>query len=129
MVRYLGPKEHALTIINYFMVASILGSLFFIEHWRMPIGQEWLWVSAIGVFGLIGQVFMTRAFQLADTNTIAPFKYMELVYALILGLVFLKEEHTSIALIGMTLIIIGMVLNVLIKNRAAKKDQLDKEKL
>jgi len=129
MVRYLGPKEHALTIINYFMVASILGSLFFVEHWRMPIGQEWLWVSAIGVFGLIGQVFMTRAFQLADTNTIAPFKYMELVYALILGLVFLKEEHTSIALIGMTLIIIGMVLNVLIKNRAAKKDQLDKEKL
>jgi len=129
MVRYLGPKEHALTIINYFMVASILGSLFFIEHWRMPVGQEWLWVSAIGVFGLIGQVFMTRAFQLADTNTIAPFKYMELVYALILGFLFLKEEHTSIALIGMTLVIIGMVLNVLIKNRATKKNQLDKEKL
>lgn len=129
MVRYLGPKEHALTIINYFMVASILGSLFFIEHWRMPVGQEWLWVSAIGVFGLVGQVFMTRAFQLAETNTIAPFKYMELVYALILGFLFLKEEHTSIALLGMGLIIIGMVLNVLIKNRAVKKDQLDKEKL
>ena len=129
MVRYLGSKEHALTIINYFMVASILGSLFFIEHWRMPVGQEWLWVSAIGVFGLIGQVFMTRAFQLADTNTIAPFKYMELVYAIILGFLFLKEEHTSMALIGMALVIIGMVLNVLIKNRAAKKDQLDKEKL
>jgi len=129
MVRYLGPKEHALTIINYFMVASILGSLFFIEHWRMPIGIEWLWVSSIGVFGLVGQVFMTRAFQLAETNTIAPFKYMELVYALILGFLFLKEKHTSIALLGMILIIIGMVLNVLIKNRATKKNQLDKEKL
>ena len=129
IVRYLGPKEHALTIINYFMVASILGSLFFVGHWRMPVGQEWIWVSAIGVFGLVGQVFMTRAFQLADTNTIAPFKYMELVYALILGFLFLKEEHTYIALIGMTLVILGMVLNVLIKNRAAKKNQLDKEKL
>ncbi|MEM7085561.1 MAG: DMT family transporter [Bacteroidota bacterium] len=128
MVRYLGPKEHALTIINYFMVASILGSLFFIGQWRMPIGQEWVWVSAIGVFGLVGQVFMTRAFQLAETNTIAPFKYMELVYALILGFLFLNEEHTLIALIGMALIIIGMVLNVLIKNRATKS-QLDKEKL
>ena len=129
IVRYLGPKEHALTIINYFMVASILGSLFFVGHWRMPVGQEWIWVSAIGVFGLVGQVFMTRAFQLADTNTIAPFKYMELVYALVLGFLFLKEEHTYIALIGMTLVILGMVLNVLIKNRAAKKNQLDKEKL
>jgi len=129
IVRYLGPKEHALTIINYFMVASIIGSAFFFQQWRMPVGEEWLWVGAIGVFGLIGQVFMTRAFQLAETNTIAPFKYMELIYALILGLLFLKEEYTFMALIGMTFIILGMVFNVLIKNRYAKKDQLDKEKL
>jgi len=129
IVRYLGPKEHALTIINYFMVASILSSAFFFQQWRMPVGDEWLWVGAIGVFGLIGQVFMTRAFQLAETNTIAPFKYMELIYALILGLLFLKEEYTFMGLIGMTCIILGMVFNVLIKNRYAKKDQLDKEKL
>ncbi|MDC8005653.1 DMT family transporter [Aureisphaera galaxeae] len=120
LVRYLGPKEHALTIINYFMIASILGSLFFIGHWRMPLGMEWTWVILIGIFGLIGQVFMTRAFQLADTNTIAPFKYMELVYALGLGLIFLDEEHSYMALFGMLLIIVGMVLNVYAKNGMQK---------
>ncbi len=118
LIRYLGPKEHALTIINYFMVTSIIGSLFFIGNWRMPIGNEWLWVILIGIFGMIGQVFMTRAFQLADTNTIAPFKYMELVYALGLGLIFLDEEHSYMALLGMLLIIIGMVLNVYVKKKA-----------
>ncbi|MEL6811406.1 MAG: DMT family transporter [Bacteroidota bacterium] len=121
IVRYLGSKEHALTIINYFMVASIVGSLFFVQSWRMPEGQEWIWVSSIGILGLIGQVFMTRAFQLADTNTIAPFKYMELVYALLLGLLFLKEEHTTYGLIGMALIIVGMILNVYIKKRAQNR--------
>ena len=117
IVRYLGSKEHHLTIINYFMVVSMVGSLFFIGSWRMPIGQEWLWVIGIGIFGLIGQVFMTKAFQLADTNTIAPFKYMELVYALILGLIFLDEKHGYLAILGMILIILGMLLNVYIKNR------------
>ena len=117
IVRYLGSKEHALTIINYFMVASIIGSLFFANHWRMPIGMEWLWVVSIGIFGLIGQVFMTKAFQLADTNTIAPFKYMELIYALGLGLIFLDEKHSYLAIVGMTLIILGMVFNVYFKKR------------
>ena len=117
MVRYLGSKEHALTIINYFMVACIIGSLFFINHWRMPVDREWIWVSAIGIVGLIGQVFMTRAFQLADTNTIAPFKYMELIYALGLGLIFLDEEHSNLAIFGMVLIVLGMVFNVYFKKR------------
>jgi len=117
VVRYLGAKEHALTIINYFMIASIIGSLFFMNHWSMPIGIEWLWVVSIGIFGLIGQVFMTMAFQLADTNTIAPFKYMELIYALGLGLIFLDEEHSYLAIFGMLLIVLGMVLNVYFKKR------------
>ncbi len=117
IVRYLGSKEHALTIINYFMMTSILGSLLFANHWRMPIGIEWLWVISIGIFGLIGQVFMTRAFQLADTNTIAPFKYMELIYALGLGLIFLDEEHSNLAIFGMLLIVLGMVFNVYFKKR------------
>ena len=127
IVRYLGPKEHTLTIINYFMVFSIVGSLFFIGSWRMPVGQEWLWVASIGVFGLVGQVFMTKAFQVADTNTIAPFKYMELVYALILGLAFLEEKHSAIAFAGMGCIIGGMILNVYIKKRSEDQKNLKKE--
>ncbi|MCH9661026.1 MAG: DMT family transporter [Bacteroidetes bacterium] len=121
VIRFLGNKEHALTIINYFMVASIIGSLFFIQHWRMPENDEWLWVILIGIFGLVGQVFMTKAFQLNETNTIAPFKYMELVYALLLGLLLLDETHNEIALIGMGLIIIGMVGNVVFKKRKKTK--------
>ncbi|MEM7187267.1 MAG: EamA family transporter, partial [Bacteroidota bacterium] len=93
---------------------------FFLQHWRMPVGEEWIWVATIGIFGLLGQVFMTLAFQQAETNLIAPFKYMELVYALLLGLVFLEEEYSFLALIGMTLIVLGMVLNVYSKNRSRK---------
>ncbi len=117
IIRYLGSREHYLTIINYFMVFSIIGSLFFINYWRMPIGKEWLWVSLIGILGLIGQVFLTRAFQLADTSTVAPLKYMELVYALIFGFFLFDESYTVWALTGMTLVVFGMLLNIIVKRK------------
>lgn len=117
IVRYLGSREHYLTIINYFMVFSIVGSLFFINEWRMPHSHEWIWVILIGIAGLIGQVFMTRAFQVADTSTVAPLKYMELVYALLFGYLLLDETYSSWPLIGMLLVVGGMCLNIWIKQR------------
>ncbi|WP_299767543.1 DMT family transporter [uncultured Dokdonia sp.] len=117
IVRYLGSREHFLTIINYFMVFSIVGSFFFIQHWRMPVGQEWWWVTSIGILGLIGQVFLTRAFQLADTSTVAPIKYMELVYALLFGFFLFDESYTFWPIVGMTLVVLGMLLNVWIKRK------------
>ncbi len=117
IVRYLGSREHYLTIINYFMVFSIVGSLFFIQYWRMPVGEEWWPVCIIGVLGLIGQVFLTRSFQLADTSTVAPIKYMELVYALLFGFFLFNESYSFWPIFGMTLVVLGMLLNVWIKRR------------
>jgi len=99
------------------MVFSIVGSLFFVQHWRLPIGQEWYWVCSIGLLGLIGQVFFTLAFKLAETNTVAPIKYMELVYALIFGYFFLNETYGLLPIVGMSLVVFGLLLNVWIKRK------------
>ena len=117
IIRYLGPKEHYLTIINYFMVFSIVGSLLFISKWRMPIGEEWIWISLIGTMGLIGQVFLTKSFQLAETNIVAPLKYMELVYALLFGFLLFGETYGLWPIAGMLLVVLGMLLNIIIKRK------------
>jgi len=117
IIRYLGSREHHLTIINYFMVFAIAGSFLFINHWRMPLGVEWYWVAGIGVLGLIGQIFLTRAFQLAETSIVAPLKYMELIYALIFGFVLFGESYTLFPILGMILVVLGMLLNVYIKRK------------
>lgn len=120
IVRYLGSREHFLTIINYFMVFSIVGSLFFVAHWRMPEGKEWIWVCSIGVLGMIGQLFLTRSFQLAETNVVAPIKYMELAYALLFGFFLFNESYTFWPFFGMFLLVLGMVLNIWIKRRSSR---------
>jgi len=117
LIRYLGQKEHYLTIINYFMMISIHVSLCFISQWIMPNATEWKSVIGIGIFGLIGQVYMTKSFQLEEASTLAPFKYMELVYALILGFFIFGETYTLFSFGGIILILTGMLLNVRAKGR------------
>ncbi len=118
LLRYLGNREHFLTIINYFMIMAIGFSLFFISNFRMPEISEWMAVIGIGVTGLIGQIFMTKAFQLEEASVLAPFKYMELIYALIIGLYWFDERYTALAFLGILLIIAGMMMNLYFKEKA-----------
>lgn len=117
LIRYLGAREHYLTIINYFMVISMLVGLCSFPWWQMPVGMEWFSLISIGIFGLIGQIFMTRAFQLEETSVLAPFKYMELIYALILGYFIFDETYQLLAFTGIILILAGMLLNVFAKGK------------
>lgn len=117
LIRYLSDKEHFLTIINYFMICALLLSICFIHYWKMPIGEEWLPVCGIGVAGLIGQIYMTRAFQTEETSVLAPFKYMELIFAMIMGYFMFDETYELLPLMGIILIIGGMLTNVWAKGK------------
>jgi len=98
------------------MVVTILGSLLFVKQFQIPSGNEWYSVCGIGIFGLIGQVFMTKAFQNDEASVLAPFKYMELVYALGFGFVFFGETYNLLSAVGIFFIVLGMVLNVKLKS-------------
>ena len=119
LIRYLATREHFMTIIIYFMTTSMIVSLFFSQYWRLPLGNEWISVVWIGIFGMIGQLFMTKAFALAEATVLAPFKYMEIVYALLMGFFFFGESYTLTALLGMALIVSGMIWNVLAKAQSS----------
>ncbi len=117
MIRYLSDKEHFLTIINYFMICTLAISLCSMYYWRMPIGSEWYAVCGIGTTGLLGQIYMTRAFQTEETSVLAPFKYMELIFAVIMGYFIFGETYELIPMLGILLIIGGMLSNAWAKGK------------
>jgi len=121
LIRYLSLREHYLVIINYFIMFSMLASLFTISSWRMPVADEWAAVIGIGVLGLIGQVFMTRAFQTEETSVLAPFKYMELLWTLVIGFFWFGESYNWVPFAGIILIAVGMLLNVYGKKKGTVK--------
>jgi len=122
LVRYLTSKEHPLTIINYFIMISVIISSFSYPLWTWPAPEQYFSAMAIGIFGLLGQVFMTYAFKLEETSIVAPFKYMELVWVLIMSYFFFGEKHSIGAFWGMVLIVTGMLLNVYFKSKQSIKE-------
>ena len=108
----IGNSEHPVVVVNYFMVtATIVGGILSIGKWVQPVGFEWILFLSLGVFGYFGQYYMTKAFQTANATQIAPLKYIEVVFTLLLGVALFNEVYTFWSLLGMTMIITALVLN------------------
>ena len=58
---------------------------------------------------------MTKAFQTTVTNQVAPLKYIEVIFTLVLGLLWFDEIYSIWSLLGIAMIIGGLVLNVVYK--------------
>jgi len=121
IIRKIGHTEHPVVIVNYFMcVATLVGGIFSIFHWKTPTLVDTLLLLSLGVFGYFGQLFMTKAFQLGETNIIAPLKYVEVIFAIIVGVGFLGESYSIWSFVGILMIIIGMLLNIWYKKKHAE---------
>lgn len=112
IIRKIGTSEHPMVIVNYFMfTAAVLSGIAMIPFWRNPSLYEWLMLIGMGTFGYFGQIFMTKAFQAEAASRIAPIKYMELIYSLIIGFFIFGEAYSFLSFIGILLILASMFFN------------------
>jgi len=72
--------------------------------------------QSLGVFGYFGQYYMTKALQESEVNRIAPLKYIEVIFTMIIGLIWLGEAYTLISIVGILLILAGLTLNTIMKS-------------
>jgi len=117
IIRKIGATEHPLVIINYFMVfAFLFGGVMSVNSWKTPNLKEFILLLSLGVFGYVGQLFMTKAFQTNETNTIAPLKYLEVIFTLLIGVFWFQEIYNLYTLLGISLILLGLVYNLYLKS-------------
>ena len=113
IIRRIGEREHPLVIVNYFMTLSALWSgLAMVPAWRWPTPLEWAGLLLVGGSGYVAQVSMTRAFQLQAASEVAPIKYAEVVYSLLIGWLWFGEGYSAAALCGIALVVASMLLSV-----------------
>ena len=119
IIRKIGKSEHPLVIVLYFSgiatISSFIGSLF--QHLHFPNIEEFIQLLSLGILGYCGQYFMTKALQIEVANRVTPLKYIEAVLALFLAFVWFGEKQGIFAIVGITLVIIGVSLNSLSKKQ------------
>ncbi|WP_405410150.1 DMT family transporter [Maribacter sp. Asnod1-A12] len=118
LIRKIGNSDHPLVIVNYFMfTGTVIGGILSISNWVTPIGIDWLLLSSLGIFGFFGQVFMTKAFQIAKTNLVAPLKYIEVIFTIMVGIFWFGDFYSIWSLLGIVMIVAALIANVIIGKR------------
>lgn len=132
-IRRLKGIENPNVVVLYFPLVTVPISLIFPfggwgtwhwpqigEHWWQLATNEWLWLVLTGVFTQVGQFFMTRAYQEAETKVVSAISYAGIIWGTAFGLFLFDESYAWFQYVGMGLVILGMVLNVRINKQTSK---------
>jgi drug/metabolite transporter (DMT)-like permease len=125
LIRKIGDDDHPSVVVHYFMLfASVISGIFMIPYWVNPNLQDWLIFLGVGYSGYVAQIYMTKAFQEKDdANYLAIFKYLEAIYAIIIGYFLFGETYNYVSFFGLILIFLGLILTV--KLKSIKETEVD----
>lgn len=106
-VRRLGGKgERTPIIVLCFSVFSCLVTApFLILDFHPMTVRQWLCLILAGVSASVGQFGITSAYKFAPAKEISVFDYTQVIFAALLGMLFLHETPEPLSIIGYVIII------------------------
>jgi drug/metabolite transporter (DMT)-like permease len=131
IVKRLPATETELVMMFYYGVIAILISLpFALMYWRWPTPFEWLLLTGVGLFGALSQYLWILAFRVGEASAVAPFDFLRLLFAALIG-VALFSEYPDLWTIGGAVIVVASTLYIAQREarlkRAGAREQVKSE--
>lgn len=107
LTRKLSPTESSLSMLYYTaLIGTAAMSLTVPWFWNTPLPQgiQIVQIVSLGVFAGIGHFLLIRAFRHAPASTLAPFMYLQIVWATLLGGLVFGHLPDAWAVLGMAMI-------------------------
>ena len=89
-----------------------------------PTSTEWLWLAAMGLLSTVVQFLAIQAFRLAPASLLAPFQYLEIVGATLLGVMIFNDLPDAMTVLGVA-VIVGSGLYVFWRERSLARRRPD----
>jgi drug/metabolite transporter (DMT)-like permease len=127
--RRMTATEKPLTMVFYTALAgSVVMSLAlpWIWHGPAPTPLEALMICSLAVYGGTGHFLLTHAFRHAPASTLAPFLYVQLIWASLLGWLFYEQWPDALSIAGMVTIVAGGVAVALAERSAAGRIDVER---
>ena len=117
-IRILKTSEHPLVIIFYFPLVMLpISGAWSWFVWVAPEGWDWVSLVLVGVLTQIAQYFMTKSYQSEELSKVSIINYVGIIFSLSFGYWLFGEVFNFMTIVGMGLILIGVISNVLLKDR------------
>jgi drug/metabolite transporter (DMT)-like permease len=100
-IREIGKTERGPTIVFYFTLGGVVVGLASLPFgWVMPTPGIFGLLVVMGLIGGLGQMLMTEALRVAPVGVVAPFDYIQLVWASLIGFSVWGEVPQAATLAG-----------------------------
>ena len=105
-MKALSSSEPPMRILFYFF---LFGTLLLLPPailtWQTPNPVQFAWLAAAGLLGAVGQNFLARAYAAAEVGVVAPFDFVRLLLAALLGFLVFGEIPDAWSGVGTVVII------------------------
>ena len=121
-IRSLSSTEPNYRIALYFSLLSmIVGLLTLPFGWVMPNKFELFLLIFTGLVGSVANILLTVSLRYAEASLVTPTKYLNLVFAMLLGYFIWSEIPKLLTIVGAGLIIISSVIIFMRESELKKK--------
>jgi drug/metabolite transporter (DMT)-like permease len=104
--RRLTDSEHTASIVFYFsLICAIAGAVTLPFVWYTPTLIELTALIAIGVLGGASHIMLTESYRYAPASVVAPFDYTSMLWAFLIGYIFLGEVTTVYLFVGAGIVV------------------------
>lgn len=104
--RWLSRSDSALSLVFYFNLALVIVcTVPLLWLWQPMTVQIWLGTGSFAILAFLGHLGLAQAFKIAPVGIIAPFEYMAMVWATILGFLIWGDLPSTFSFGGMLVII------------------------
>ena len=112
MISYCKGHVPSMTVVFYFSLFSTVGAgILMIPSWVFPTPKQWFMLILIGLFGSLGQIFITNAYQKAPAAEVSIYDYSGIIFSALIGTLLLHERLSASTVIGALLITAAGVLS------------------
>jgi drug/metabolite transporter (DMT)-like permease len=106
IVKRLPPGESHVAMLAYFCLASLALTLPpALLAWTPPSAAQWLLLAGVGSLGVVSQAMIIRAYQAGEASFVAPFDYLKLILAGLIGFTVFGELPGLWTLAGAVVIV------------------------
>ena len=110
-IRKLVQTDQTSAIVFYFsLTASCLSLLTLPFGWIIPTWEQAALLVTAGLIGGVAQIMLTSCYRFAPASVVAPFDYVAMLFAIIIGYVWFSEIPTPQMLVGAAIVISAGIL-------------------